>query len=335
MKKFLSILLCFVCILSFTFPVSAFSSDDNVLNGVELSIMRLSASISGKSDVEIADEILSVMGLEEKFIENIPDSKKLEIADSSSIQSEKEYCKIDSSGNEIVLTEEKFNNELAFINENSNTFNENLVSPTAVEVPDNELHFDDEDDYLIKNMYIYKTKNAPSGTYFIIVSYEWKNYSTRWHGEEVIGIAGDTIAFDRSSFYFYGGYAYSMTTGIGTSVGQEYVEATPDTLEDYNDLKVKDNGITYQFNLKNNIWSPTAPLIYTQASFMMMASSRVLYPSLEQEFNIWASYFHQKIGFGSVGVSVSIEGPDISVTPSLCYVECYLATENKIYYDPH
>lgn len=335
MKKFLSIVLCFICILSFAFPVSAFSSGDNILNGVELSAIRISGSISGKSKIEIADGILSAIGLEENFIENIPDSKKLEIADSSSIQSEKEYCKIDSSGNEIVLTEDIFNNELAFINENSNTFNENSVSPMAIEVPDSGLHPNDEDDYLIKNMHIYATKNAPSGTYGIIVTYEWKNYSTRWHGEDVIGIAGDTIAFDRSSFYFYGAYAYSQTTSIGTNVGQVYVEATPDTLEDYNDLKVKDNGITYQFNLKNNIWSPTAPLIYEQASFIMLASSRVIYPTIVQEFNIWTSYFHQKVGLGSAGVSVDITGKSISVTPSLFYTECYLSTEEKIYYDPN
>lgn len=334
MKKFLSILLCFVCVLSFTFPVSAFSFDDNALNGVELDAMRFVANMSGKSEVEIANEFLMSLGMDEELVANIPDSKKIEIADSNSIKWKKICSKIDSSGNEIVLTKEVFNDELTSIKENSNTYSENSTSQRG-SVPDNGLHLFNEDDYLIKNMYIYETKNAPSGTFGIVLTYEWKTYSARWQGEEVIGIAGDTIAFDRSSFYFLGTYAYSMTTGVGTSVGQEYVEVTPDNLEDYNDLKTKDNAITYQFNLKSNVFSPIAPKIYTKATFIMIASSRVLYPNLEQEFNIWASYFHQKVGLGSAGVSVDITGSSISVTPSLIYTECYLSTEGKIYYNPN
>ena len=333
MKKFLSIALCLVCLLSFNFPVSAFSSDNNVLNGVELSLMRLTANISGKSDIEIADEILSIMGLKEEFIGNIPDSKKFEIVDSSSIRCEKEYCKIDSFGNEIMLTEEMFNNELALINENSNRFNENLVLPMA-EVPDNGLHIPGEDDYLIKNMYIYETRNAPSGTYGIIVTYEWKNYSTRWHGEDVIGIAGEGLSFALSSFSFWGQYSYTQHIGTTVDYGTEVVTADFYSLEDENDLLVKDNGITYQFNLRNNIHSLISPLYYNEASFMMIASSRVIDWASPKTFNIFSSYFHHHVGLGSVGVSVNIKNASISVSPKLCYTECQIATREPIDYYP-
>ncbi len=332
MKKFLSVVLCFVCILSFAFPVSAFSFDDSVLNGVELSAIRLSASILHKTKFEIADEILLAIGLGEEFIETIPDSKKMEIANSVSVQFKTEYSKINSLGVEIKLTEDEFNNELNLINKNSKVGD---LSFSHYQRAENPLHYDDEDDYLIKNIYIFETKNAPKGTYAIMVTYDWKNYSTRWHGEDVIGISGEEISFDRSSFYFYGSYAYSQTTSIGTNVGQDYIEVDSTSLDDSNDLKIKDNGITYQFNLKNNIWSPVAPLIYTQARFIMMASSRVIDWTSPKTFNIFSSYFHQHIGLGSVGVSVNINGADISVSPQLVYTECQISTEHQINYVPN
>lgn len=336
MKKFLSIVLCFVCILSFTFPVSAFSSDDNVLNGVELDAMRLSASILGKSEIEIANEILYEMGIDEGFIENIPDYKKSEIANASSILRETEYSKVDSTGTEIALNEEAFNNEISLINESLDNLNyeENLVSPMA-EVPDNGLHLEGEDEYLIKNMYIYETKNAPTGTYGIFVTYEWINYMSRWHGEDVIGIAGEGLTFAESSFCFLGQYGYKQHIGSTVEYGTEGVYADYDSLEDENDLLGKDNGITYQFNLKNNIHSLISPLYYTEASFMMIVSSRINDWALPKTFNIFSSYFHQYVGLGSVGVSVNITGASISVSPTLCYTECQIATEQQIDYYPN
>lgn len=77
MKKVLSVVLVLLLLISFACPVSALSfSSENELSAVELSIKRFNARIKGKSKIELADEILSELGISERYIQNIPVGKK-------------------------------------------------------------------------------------------------------------------------------------------------------------------------------------------------------------------------------------------------------------------
>lgn len=333
MKRIVSLLICIICITTFVFPVNAFSIEKNNLNGVELSALRLSSKIAGKDKIEIANKFLSAIGMEEEWIKKVPTSKKIEIADAKSIQKITEYSKIDTNGESVVLSEKQF------IKESSVTLSslENSVSTKeSGEVPEDGLHIPDDgkDEYLIKNLYIYKTKNAPTGTYAVVVTYEWKNFSIRWRGEEIIGISGDGLVFSRNSFYFSGEYKYIHNLGTTAETGIVNVNADADSLEDDSDLMVKENGIVFQFNLINDIPSLLTPLNYTEASFIVCVSSRVSDWSSPKSFNIKSSYFHQKIGLGSLGVSVDITGVNFSVEPSYAYKECPISTEEPITYIP-
>lgn len=327
MKRFFSIWLSFICLLFFTFPVCAFSSNDTDLNSVELSAKRLSATISGKSETELANEILLSIGMDSKWVEKMPDDKKIEIANSYSIHCETSYSKINNEGVEIALTQSEYLEGLS-------AGNKNIAYDVQTKSSSNEIHYDGEDSYLIKNLYVYETQNAPTGTYGIIVTYEWKNYVTRWHGTDLISVSGEYLSFERDSFTFAGEYIYNQNDEENYTVGSKTVSADCNNLEDENDLKVMGNGIIYQFDLENNNAYLKPPLYYTNAEFMMIVSARVGDWSSPKTFNIYSSYFHQKLGLGSIGVFVSINSVSFSVSPKLCYVECQIATGSQINYIP-
>lgn len=91
-------------LISFACPVSALSfSSENEISAVELSIKRLNAHIRGKSQIELADQILSELGMSERYIQNIPNGKKEAVASSCKIYTKTEYVKLNENGEEIFI----------------------------------------------------------------------------------------------------------------------------------------------------------------------------------------------------------------------------------------
>lgn len=96
-------------VVSFTCPVSAHSfSNGSEITAVELSIKRLNARIRGKNKIELADEILSEMNMDEKSISALSTTYKEEIASAVSIYHFTEYGKVNSEGNEILISKKEY-----------------------------------------------------------------------------------------------------------------------------------------------------------------------------------------------------------------------------------
>lgn len=187
-------------------------------------------------------------------------------------------------------------------------------------------------------MWIYKTLNAPSGTYGIIGTYIWKR-TPAWTGLDVLSVSGDELTFNRSSFYAVVMYDYNDIMGSkDESIIEEY---TASTLNDANDLLLFNNAIAFKYDLPNNysyklgvaIGVPH-PVVVENLQFMVIVSSRLQDPTRLNSFNVRFNYFHQKLGIGALGVSVSSVGIDVSISPELCYDMHQIQTPSQIEYKP-
>lgn len=320
-------------LISFACPVSAQSfSDENEMSAVELSIKRLTARVQGKTKIELADEVLSEMGMDEKSISALSITYKEEIASATSIYHFTEYVKVNGEGSEIVISEEEY--------EQFSPLNETEYLKSLDKAPSNEIHVPDDglDSLFARELWIYKTLNAPSGTYGIIGTYAWKKTPV-WRGTDVLSVSGDGLTFDRSSFYALIMYDYNDLIGPkDESISEEY---TASTLNNASDLWGFNNAIAFKYNLPNNYSYKLGdtigvhyPVVVENLQFMVIVSSRLQDPWGPKAFNIYFNYFHQKVGLGSLGVSVSANGANVSVSPKLSYDLHQIQTPKQIEYNP-
>lgn len=186
---------------------------------------------------------------------------------------------------------------------------------------------------LKKTLTIVETKNVPKGTFGIIAGYEWVNFAAMYRGEDILSLSSEVLVFDKSSF--------SLAVQYTKELIENSVQKTETVLEEYNQgniknnkLKLSENAISVQYNLKNNILGSTFSVVYTQAAFLMVCRGRVSQYNVECVFNVYANCFHQKVGLGSVGVSVSFNGASVSVSPKLIYTQCQICNGSPINYRP-
>ena len=194
--------------------------------------------------------------------------------------------------------------------------------------------YSSEDSLFKKMLAVFETKNAPKGTFGILLGYSWKNFAARYRGEDVISISGEHLSFDRDTFSATAHYTYTQTTAQGSTGHSrtDYVNST--NIEDENKLKQDANAIAYQFNLPNNIYTLQAPLIYSTADFLITVSAGIDLPEQVVQFNIYGKYFHQSLWLGSFLVNIDISGVNVSVSPSLVYKTYSIQTNKKIKYIP-
>lgn len=330
MKKVFSFVMVCILIMISVFPTYAYSTGEKTdLDGWALSAKRFAAKCNGTDDITLAESILSEMGMEETQIAQLPESKKLEIANAVNIQKVTEYAKVTEDAIEVPLTEQEY---LQMAQE-VDSAQSSGIQPYA---QGDSWHFPGNDSFFKKDLYIYETKNAPKGTYGILAAYSWKNLPLHYHGEDVISISGEHLVFSRSSFGMSINYTYTQTTSLGTTTHHEDYYYDMNNIKKDKYLKQEAYGISFQFNLPNNIYTTQASKIYTNADFLMMVSGAIDTVSSDTEvrFNVYGKYFHQSIGLGSIGVSVNINGASVSVSPKLCYTSYDIQTTRQLVFIP-
>lgn len=328
MKKILAILISTMLIITFTFPVYANYDDATQIDGWTLAIKRFTANQQGKTPVETATSILKELGMNDSFINLLSVEKKMEIYNSTFIKKSTEYAKITSEGIQIPLSEEKYLQEL-IVTKNTSTSNiQPFAQGDSWAVPD-----DGKDSLLVKEMIIFETKNSPKGTFGIILGFSFKNFVIRYRGEDIISLSGEYLIFNRNSFAITEQYVYTQTTSSGTTAHTQTNYYGPNDLEDPNDLLQSNNGISYQFNLPNNIYTLQSSLLYTDATFLITVSSLIAFPNSKTSFNVYGNYFHRKIEL-FIDPTISINGANVSVSPKLLYDQHQIRTEEPITYTP-
>ena len=327
MKKLVILLAVISLCVGFTIPTYAISSNTKQLDGYELSLTRFSAKIKNKSDEEIGKDILRKLGMSEDNINSMPKEKLEEVCNAKSIRNETEYGKINQNGETLNISEEQYKNEI----QNIDLQSANNIQPLSA---GDSWSASGEDKLFSKTLFIVETKNAPAGTFGIISSFEWKNFTGHYKGEEIFSLSGEGLVFDRSSFLMHTQFVYQQTTSQGISNGTKYEDLTSDNISDYNDLQGEGFAISFHYNLPNNLYSPWSSLIYSNAGFLFMCSARLQQYDQANTFNVYANYFHQTVGFGSLGVSVNVNGASVSVSPSLLYSKYQIMTDHPINYEP-
>lgn len=328
MKKLFSLTMVCLLLLGSVFPSYAYSVGEKTsIDGWELSAKRFAAKCNGTDYVALAESILSELGMSEIYIAQLPESKKIEIANAVSIQKVTDYAKVTEDAVEVPLTEQAYLQAEQEIDAAQSSGIQLYAQGDSWHEPGNDSLFK-------KDLYIYETKNAPKGTYGIIVSYSWKNLPLHYHGEDIISVSGEHLVFARNSFGMSMNYTYTQTISANITTHHEDYYYDMNNLKKEGCLKQEAYGISFQFNLPNNIYSIQASRVYTNADFLMMVSGAIDTPRTEVRFNVYGKYFHQHLGLGSLGVSVNINGASVSVSPKLCYTPYDIQTREQLVFIP-
>lgn len=322
MKKVFMIMISVVLIISMCIPSYAVStSNKNEVSGFELEIVKGIAKLQKKSVNEQAKAILEKAGMSQKMIEMIPESELSEISDCVSVRLQDEYYLVDENEDfELISYDDYLNKKEALKN----------VNPCS---QGDSYNYSSTDSLLKKTLTIVETKNAPKGTFGVIAGYEWLNFVLKYRGEDVLSFSSEALVFDKSTFSLSVQYQTETTGYDAPVVGTEFEEYDVSNIKN-NKLKLSENAIAMQYNLKNNLPGVTASTFYTEAAFLMVCRGRVSQYNVECVFNVYANYFHQKVGLGSAGVSVSFKGASVSVSPKMFYTQCQICNSSPITYRP-
>lgn len=297
------------------------TSNKNEVSGFELEIVKGIAKLQNKSVNEQAKAILEKAGMSQKMIEMIPESELSEISDCVSVRLQDEYYLVDENEDfELISYDDYLNKKEALKN----------VNPCS---QGDSYNYSSTDSLLKKTLTIIETKNAPKGTFGVIAGYEWLNFVLKYRGEDVLSFSSEALVFDKSTFSLSVQYQTETTGYDAPVVGTEFEEYDVSNIKN-NKLKLSENAIAMQYNLKNNLPGVTASTFYTEAAFLMVCRGRVSQYNVECVFNVYANYFHQKVGLGSAGVSVSFKGASVSVSPKIFYTQCQICSSSPITYRP-
>lgn len=323
MKKVFMIMISMLLVISMCIPSYAVStSNKNEVSGFELEIVKGIAKLQNKSVDEQAKAILKKAGMSQKMIEMVPESELSEIADCVSVRLQDEYYLVGEDEEFELISYDDYLNE------------KELLGNVSTYAQGDSYNYSDNDSLLKKTLAIFETKNAPKGTFGVMAGYEWINFKTRFRGKDVLSFSSEALVFDKSTFSL----SVELTKitnrqNIESKVETVYEEYTPSNIEN-NDLKLGENGIAMLYNLKGNVYASTYSIVYSKAAFLMICKGRVSQYDSPCVFNVYGNYFHQKIGLGSVGVSVSLKGASVSVSPKPIYTQCQICTSSPITYRP-
>lgn len=322
MKKVFMIMISMLLVISVCIPSYAVStSNKNEVSGFELEIVKGIAKLQNKSVDEQAKAILEKAGMSQQMIEMVPESELSEISDCVSVRLQDEY---------YLVGEDE---ELELISYDDYLNKKELLENVSTYAQGDSYNYSANDSLLKKTLSIIETKNAPKGTYGVIAGYEWLNFGIRYRGEDVLSFSSEALVFDKSSFGLAVQYTTVQTQNSSSTTNTVVEEYDQGNIKN-NKLKLSENAIAVQYNLKNNLTSPTYSLVYTKASMLMICKGRVSQYTSPCVFNVYANYFHQKVGLGSAGMSVSFKGASVSVSPKLFYTQCQICNSSPINYLP-
>ncbi len=334
-KKLFAVILVFVFFINFVFPVSSASfSRENGMNAIELSVKKFNAKIKGKSKIELADEILLELGMDEKFIKSIPDDKKEIIASSVEIYTKEEYVKCNENGQEMFISKNEYDNYEEINNQN----NSDVSTYGSIDV--GSKTDDGKDSLFRRNLLIFKPIDNTKGKYIILGSYEYKKMPF-WRGTDIISISGEDMVFARKDFSVSVFYEEENVVNGKTETRKVTEVYNMNTIEDATDLQGLANAIAFKYDLPNDVVVPTfdgtgggMKTEYSNLAFVVNMVANVQDPTTVNKFNIYFNYFHQKIGLGSIGLSISASGGSVSVSPKICYEMHQIMLDDLIVYQP-
>lgn len=162
-----------------------------------------------------------------------------------------------------------------------------------------------------------------------------------WRGTDVLSVSGEDLVFSKSSFSAT--VLYDVETTINGKYEKKEITENYDlnSIENANDLLGFANAIAFKYDLPNNGLAPsfdgTGGGYISKCSnlgFMILVTANINKPDQTILFNIYFNYFHQKLGLGSLGVSVSANGASVSVSPKTCYEMHQIMLDKWLIYKP-
>ncbi|MBR0541327.1 MAG: hypothetical protein IJK26_03865 [Clostridia bacterium] len=318
-EKMLSILLVIILSVNLiSFDICATSNDYyKKVNNNALSLIRLNSKLLNETKEKTVERILKTVDMPSSQIDLIPTDKYEDISNATSVEKYIEYVKISENDEETRISKNEF---------------EKAVSKIDNSKSSNEVYSGSEtDSYFIKTLYIYKTLHADPGTYGIMSTFDWKNFTGTYRGKDILSLSGECLVFKKSSFslavQFTTAQLFNGTLTSGTET--YYIDENSNS----GDIIQSENSIACKYTLPANIPGVTYSYTYTDAIFLITCSARVQYFTLPCSFNVYSNYFHQRI-FLTGSLSISITGANVSVSPNLSYWNKQITTTSQIVYEP-
>ncbi|MBQ8767443.1 MAG: hypothetical protein IJZ16_11660 [Clostridia bacterium] len=311
MKKIISMICVAVILFVSVIPVSASDNNEQTLTSTELSVKRITAELTGKTEKELAKDILRELGMPERIIRQVNEEYLEKVYSAKCISTEKEYGKFTEDKTAVIVTEEEYLEEAA-TKVDDGVMMLSLTGETEDSYPDK---------YFLKSIYAIETKNAETGTIAVLCSFEWLD-EPLFRCKDAIAISGTNVVFDEEETIVSMGYTQTVT-----NMGSQSITAT-DVIEDYDFHELDLEGNTFfagdfvsaACNLPNDVPAGTINVNCTDIVLLIMASCVVneINPNQQMNLSFTGWYFHQTIGW-ETSIEISKESASLSITPSWMY----------------
>lgn len=311
MKKIVSIICIVVILFTSIIPVSASDNSKQTLTAMELSIKRITAELTGKTEKELAKEILRELGMPERIILQVNEKYLEKVYSAKRISTEKEYGKFVEDKTTVIVSEKEYLEEVTAKGDDG-------VMRLSLS-GDTEDSYSDK--YFIKSIYAIETANADVGTVAVLCSFEWLD-EPLFRCKDAIAISGTNVVFDEEETFVSMGYTQTVT-----NMGSQSITAT-EVIEDYDFYELDIEGNTFfagdfvsaACNLPNDVPAVTINVNCTNIALLIMTSCvvNVINPNQQVNLSFTGWYFHQTIGW-EASIGISKEGASLSITPSWMY----------------
>ena len=312
MKRITAIVMC--CFILFVTSVQVFAADntgDNLLNSTQLSIKRFMGRLNNEDSKETARQTLRQIGMQEREIQAVSDEYLDMVYNAKSISVNVAYGKMDSNGMETPLPEDVCLEQAERAKAEQQTMVNAQPNASSKPLSANAENME-TDSYFKKVLTVIETSNAPKGTMGIICSFQWLN--------SPLYRALDAIVLSCSEINFH------ATTASMTFFATEKTESgltrkqTKEILRyfDYDQMKSADKFIHYdhliafKHNLPNDTYTLDYRDYFTDMGFLLTVSTIIVHETVNTNFTVTASYFHQFLGFES-DIAFSGEGASVTI----------------------
>lgn len=260
------------------------------------------------SDLDLAKFILTYT---QQGYENLPDDIILRALDSKEVANVREYFEVDENGNQSSISKQKLQSVLV----NEALQSQKAVSPTAWTSPNGYLE--------IETNYTKTHQSGLNNYYTISARARWLKMPICFF-EDVLAI-GHAAVYDDSVKPF--GYRYQTNSCCGNEVRFNDSTTFPHSSLslDYPDI----NGAVLRFKLYSPYSAQCQVKKIAHLKYAHSISSYITYGIISHgtaPFNIRSAYGHKELAVGSVDVSFSVIGQDVSIGFSVGgYVKSYNA----------
>lgn len=313
MKKFVCFILVVLLLVVSIFPVSAANDgDEKTLTGMEMSIKRIGADLTGKTEEEMAKDVLRELGMPENLIKGVSEEDLAMVYNAKNISANDQYGKVNSEGEIIPLSYED-----AMREKEEREEIESGISTLSLDLDTNGEAY--EDSLFFKILIVVETRNAPAGTVGIVCGFNWLDepFYRCW---DVIAVNGVNIIIDVEETELTIVYTeqiedlnFSTTTVNNIEKSFDFWELDEEGYALYNG-----NFIGAKFDMPEDLYLPTMLWMYNDIGVIMSTRAMVTNPQLITNISATGWYFHQKMGI-EWDVSLSEDAVSLNISPSIFY----------------